>query len=228
MTGIRCEDVGGTAIVTLARPPANALDLELVGELRVLFEGYAADPPRGLVLNHDGPVFCAGVDMKTLPAHGKAERHSMAAEINAMITAFYGMPTATVAAIDGHTIGAGFVLMLACDVRLSSHADLQFGLTEVTAGVPFPQCPLEVVRAELGPDQQRSLALSGDLVGPEEALRAGILDETHTSDVLFVRAIELAQARSAAPAYRAVKNQLRGPALDRMRAIVAHAAPEPW
>lgn len=227
MSGIRTELVGGTAVVTLARPPVNALDLELVVELRHTFEQYAASPPEGLVLTHDGPAFCAGVDTKAVPTYSHHQRRSMAAEINAMITALYGLPKATVAAIGGHAIGAGFVLMLACDIRLSLGAGIKLALSEVTAGVPYPAGPLEVVRAELSPAQQRQLVLTGDDITPADALREGILDETHPPDDLLLRALELARIRSGASAYTEVKRQLRASTLERMRALVAAGA-EPW
>jgi enoyl-CoA hydratase len=224
MSQIQCEQIGDTAVVRLARPPVNALNAELVHELRVAFEGYAADPPAGLVLTHDGPVFCAGVDVKRIPNYSAEQRNAMADEINAMITALYGMPTATAAAVGGPAIGAGFVLMLACDIRLVANAEIKLGLTEVTAGVPYPTGPLEVVRAELDATQQRQLVLTGNLINADDALACGLIDETPDQDLLLRRALELAQLRSSAPAYRVVKQQVRGPVLDRMTAL----PPAPW
>ncbi len=47
----------------------------------------------------------------------------MVGHINAAVTMLYALPTATVAAVNGHAIGGAFVLMLACDVRLAVDAD---------------------------------------------------------------------------------------------------------
>lgn len=229
MPYIRTEDIAGTAVIWLSRPPVNALDAEMVRELRDVFEGYTTDPPaRGLVLAHDGPVFCGGVDVKAVPTYSSDRRRSMADDINVMITALYGLPSPTVAAVNGHAIGAGFVLLLACDVRLAVDADFKLALTEVTAGVPYPAGPLEVVHAELDPNQQRTLVLTGDAITPAEAHHRGIIDETPTSEVLLLRAIELARIRSDASAYRVIKQQLRGPVLERMRTIVDRPHPEAW
>ena len=212
---------GGTLIVRFHRPPANAFDLELTEEFRACLEEAAAAPPAGgIVLTGAGAVFSGGVDFKAVPIYSIAERARMIGNINAAITAYYGLPTATVAALNGHAIGGAFVIALASDVRVAAPT-ARFGLTEITAGIPYPACPMEVVREEIDPVYRRHLVLSGEVIGTEAAHARGLVDEIVEPDLLLDRAAELARLRAGARSYSRVKQQLRKPTLDRMRAIIA-------
>jgi enoyl-CoA hydratase len=145
----------------------------------------------------------------------------MIGHINATITALYGLPTATVAAVNGHAIGGAFVVVLACDARLAADTDAKLGLTEVTAGIPYPACPMEVVKAEIEPSYRRHLVLTGEIFGPHVARARGLIDELVAPEELIQRAVVLARSRAAALSYGRVKQQLRGDTLARMREIIA-------
>ncbi|MEQ1866521.1 MAG: enoyl-CoA hydratase/isomerase family protein [Micropepsaceae bacterium] len=221
---IQTSKEGDTLVVTFARPPANAFNLALIEELAACFEDAAAvPPPGGLVVTGDGAVFSGGVDFKEAPRYTAEEKRRMVQGINRMITALYGIPRATVAAVNGHAIGGGFVVMLACDARLGVPSNAKLALSEVAAGIPYPACPMEIVKAELAPDIRRRLVLSGGPISPAEAHILGIVDELVAADRLVSRAVDLARARSALPAYARVKEQLKRDTLQRMRAIVADA-----
>jgi enoyl-CoA hydratase len=222
MALIRTSKDGDTLIVTLARPPANAFNLALIEELAACFEGIVAEPPQGgLVVTGDGAVFSGGVDFKEAPRYDAGEKRSMVQGINRMITVLYGAPCATVAAVSGHAIGGGFVVMLACDVRMGVPSNAKLALSEVAAGIPYPACPMEIINAELAPDARRRLVLSGEPVSPADAHSLGIVDELVSPDRLMPRALEIAKARSTLPAYARVKEQLKRATLQRMRAIIA-------
>ena len=224
MPFIRTSKEGDTLIVTFARPPANAFNLALIEELAACFESAAATPPPdGLVVTGDGAVFSGGVDFKEAPRYTADEKRRMVQGINRMITALYSIPCPTVAAVNGHAIGGGFVVMLACDARLGVPSNAKLALSEVAAGIPYPACPMEIVKAELAPDLRRRLVLSGEPVSPAEAHSVGIFDELVAPDRLVARAIELAKTRSTLPAYARIKEQLKRDTLQRMQAIVAGA-----
>jgi len=225
MTVVRTESVGDTVIVMFARPPANAFDVELAGEFRACMADLtAAPPPGGVVVTGAGRVFSGGVDFKAVPAYGPDERARMIGHINAAMTMLYGLPTATVAAVNGHAIGGAFVVMLACDVRLAVDGDAKLALTEVTAGIPYPAAPMEVVCAEIEPSYRRHLVLSGEAISSRTAHEHGLVDELVPADSLVERAVELARSRAAALSYARVKEQLRRDVVARMRTIVETAS----
>jgi enoyl-CoA hydratase len=211
-----------TAVVSFARPPVNAFNLPLMEELIACLEQLAAEVPAGgVVLSGDGDAFSAGVDFKEAPNYSREQRERMVLSINAAVTLLYGLPTATVAAVNGHAIGGGLVMVLACDARFAAEAPSKLGLTEVTAGLPYPLCPMEVLRAEIEPAYRRHLVLSGELVGPDAARARGLIDEVVPAGELLERSVALARRRAGAVSYALVKHQLKGQAAQRMSEIVA-------
>lgn len=211
----------GTAVLTLDRPPVNALDLAAMLALEAVFADLTSNPPaRGLVLTGAGRAFCAGVDTLAFGGYGADDRADMILAITRMITGLYALNCLVVAAVNGHALGGGFVLMLACDVRLARPAEARLGLTEAQAGVPFPAGPLEVIRAELAPDMLRRLTLTSETETPERLAAQGVIDRLVEED-LVAAAIARAAALSDQPAFSLVKRQVRSPVVARLQALVA-------
>ena len=222
MALIGIEQRQETTVISFARPPANAFNLEFAEEFHMRLDELAATVPAGgVVVTGEGRTFSGGVDFKAVPGYTPDQRARMVGHINAAITALYGLPTATVAAVNGHAIGGAFVVMLACDARLAADTDAKLGLTEVTAGIPYPACPMEVVKAEVEPSYRRHLVLSGEIIGPRMAHARGLIDELVAPQDLLERCVELARTRAAARSYWRVKQQLKRDTLTRMREIIA-------
>ena len=215
---------GETLVLTIDRPPVNALDLAAVEALREAFSAIARTPPRdGVVLTGAGErAFCAGVDTRAFAALDKAGRRALVLAITAMTASLLAVPCPVVAAVNGHALGGGFVLMLACDVRLAvNSAGARFGLTEAAAGIPFPAGPAEIIRSELPAGLLRRWTLSSAAVDSTELIEAGVIDARHAADDLLPAAIQAAAGLAAQPAFAAVKRQVRGPLAARVAALAA-------
>ena len=216
------ELAGGILALDIDRPPANALDLELLRELGDALEAAAASPPSALVIAGRPGCFSAGFDLKAAPTYGPRQRREAVRAINRMAIAAYGARCPVVAAVTGHAIAGGLVLALCADYRVGSEEG-RYGLTEVQVGVPYPQAAIAVVRAELTPPAARTLALSGRLIGAEEAGRLGLLDEVTPRDRVLDRALEVAAefAGLEAATYVRTKLDLRGAVIGAMPAAAA-------
>ncbi len=213
----------GVWVISVDRPPVNAIDLPLVRALHEqLAEAEAASGCRAAVLTGAGTAFSAGIDVKLVPAYDAAARAEMIRAVNRMIERLYGFRKPTVAAIGGHALGGGLVVALACDARLAAEGSYLLGLTEVAAGIPFPAAPLIVVQAELDPASARLLALSGATVAPADPLAARFVDRLVPPARLLDEAVEHAVRLATGPAYAAVKRQLRASALAEIARVVAH------
>ena len=214
---------GEIALVSINRPPANAMDLELLGEL----EGNLdfVEKPAGLIITGVGACFCAGLDLRVVPKYAAAQQRQLVASLNRLFTRIYDLPFPTVAAVNGHALAGGFFLALACDVRVGVKKDYQLGLPEVRVGVPYPEAAMRLAQAELSPATARQLVLSGDPISPDEAVALGVLDQLVEEDALVTVALEQARSRAllAAEIYARTKQQLREPALCDMRRIVEHS-----
>lgn len=204
----------GCTVVTLDRPPVNAVDPAVVAALGDWADAYTDQAP--VILTGAGASFCAGVDVKAFLALDPAGREAFFAGITRMVRALVRLRVPLVAALNGHGLGGGFVLALCADWRVVSDGDHRFGLTEAKAGVPFPVGPLEVIRAELPPHLLRRLTLSSEIVGAGELVAGGVFDEMAAPEALRAKALAAAQRLAAQPAFTAVKRQIRGPLQDRL------------
>jgi enoyl-CoA hydratase/carnithine racemase len=218
---VSVQTTGAITLVRVDRPPANAINVELLDELVAVLEGLAAQAPAAVVIAGRDGFFSAGVDLKAVPGYGPDEQRRMVTGINRMVLATYGLSCPVVAAVTGHAIAGGLVLALCADLRIAS-LEGRYGLTEIKVGVPYPQAAIGVVRAELTSHAARKLVLSNQLVDGSEALRLGLFDEALQPDAVLPRAVELATEMAAFPAdvYAATKGELRGRPLKAIKAAV--------
>ncbi len=218
---VESSDQDGIRVLSLTRPPVNAIDLALVRALgEAVVEAAAARTCRGVVVTGGKGIFSAGIDVKAVPHYDATTLRDMVRGINRTILALYGLDKPTVAAVGGHALGGGLVLALACDFRVAAAGDYHLGLTEVTAGIPFPAGPMTVVLAELDHCAARSLCLSGKVFGPTAPSAAAFLDEVVEPERLRDVAVARAASLAAAPAFAVVKRQLKAEAVRRLERIV--------
>jgi enoyl-CoA hydratase len=215
----RIEDRSGTLLVGIDRPPINALTAELLEEGAALLAGLATSPPAaGLVLTGTGQAFTAGVDTKIAAGLDPAGRARLSRAVNSFASALYRLPGAVVAAVNGHAIGAGGIMCLASDWTVIADAPLRIGLPEAKAGLPFPAVPTIIMDHQLGPVWRRRLALSSMLLGPHEAVRAGLADEVAAADALIDTALTRAREFDGQAGFRQIKADQRRKALAEVAA----------
>src|SRR5262245_65199006 len=129
MTTVRRDDhPGGVRLLTLDRPPANALDEALLADLgAALDEARTDDGVRALVLTGAGAFFSAGFDL-TSPRRDAVAAAAMRALYRDTHVKLLEFPKPTVARLAGHAVAGGLVLVLACDYRLGREGDYRVGL----------------------------------------------------------------------------------------------------
>jgi enoyl-CoA hydratase/carnithine racemase len=187
----RVERSGGTAWCTLARPPLNLLEPSLIVALRDAFTVLAADRRvRVAILTGSGRAFCAGMDVNVLRDLDVVGARALITGLHAAIEAVHHAPFPVIAAVNGPSLGAGFELALACDLRLAS-STASFGLPEVRVGVP------SVIEAALlpglvGPGRAAELLLTGEPVDAERARDWGLVNGVVPPDGLRSAAEALA------------------------------------
>ena len=222
---IQLEMNGGIATLRLDRPPANALDLSFIDALADTLAGLEDRRDVGaLVVTGTGRFFSAGLDLKAVPAYSRDEQRALATGLNRMVGRLYGLPLPVVAAVNGHAIAGGVIVMLCCDYRIGAAGDYKIGLTEARVGVVFPVGPMAVVQSELSHTAARRAVLLARNVTPPEALAEGLLDELQPPERLLARAAEIAGEMAALPrtSYGRIKRQMRAAALARIEDAVSN------
>jgi len=218
-----------TLLVTIDRPPVNALDLGAILALERTFAAAARDAPSGgVVLTGTGQAFSAGVDTRAFAGYGREQRHETVRAITRMVAQLAAIPTPVVAAVNGHALGGGFVLMLGCDYRIGTdNITAKLGLTEAQAGIPFPAGPIEIMRHELAPELLRLMTLSSAVLTAHELLQARIIDALCASEEVGTKSLAMAKQLAAQSGFRAVKRQVRGGLVERLAAL-ASTGEEPF
>lgn len=223
---VEVKETDGVGLVIVNRPKLNLLDIETIEQLSLAFERH--DPDRPLVLAGAGDVFSAGVDSKAFAQYDVGRRLELARKITRMTAYLLAIRAPVVAAIAGHAIGGGFVLTLCADYRIASDdPGARFALGEAKAGVPFPTGPMEIIRHEIDGPSLRRLTLSGAVMSSSELVAQGIFDSAVPPAEVLPAAIATATELSGQPAWRAVKQQLRGGLHERVLQL-AMAGQEPY
>jgi enoyl-CoA hydratase/carnithine racemase len=214
---VTIEERGDVAVVRIDRPPANAMDAQLLADCHAVLEELAASGPGAVVLTGREGFFSAGVDLKLAPTLDAAGQRTAVEGINQLFLGWYEFPRPVVCAVNGHAIAGGLILALCGDYRVGDGQG-KLGLTELRAGIGYPLAAMGIVKAELSPATVRVLALGADLVEQPRALELGLLDELAEPDDLLDRALELAAGYGALPrgVYARVQDQVRG---DTARAL---------
>jgi len=226
VTHVRVEEHGDVALVRVDRPPANALNPELLSEARAVADELSASGPGAVVLTGREGFFSAGVDLKLVPTLDADGQRTMVGGVNRLMAAWYSFPRPVVCAVNGHAIAGGMIIALCADYRVGCKQG-KLGLTEVRAGVPYPAVPLAIVRAELSAQAARVLALRAHLVDPDEALALGLVDELAAPEDVLERALVVAAEMAELPAraYWDTKRELRAEAIDLIERVLEQGDP---
>lgn len=214
---LRVEREGRFARVTLDRPAVrNALDPQLIAELREAFRTLAAEPPdalRGVVLAGEGRVFCAGADVEWMRRAidlSVEENERDAAALHEMLDAVDTCPVPVIARVHGAALGGGMGLCAVADVVIAT-ADTTFGFTEAKLGI-IPAVISTFVLPKIGESHARALFASGERFDAERALRTGLVHEVVADMAALDARVEAArdELRTAGPlAARAAKSLVR-------------------
>lgn len=166
MEAVRHERAGEVITLTMAQPETrNALTPELLAGLRAGLARAEADRTvRAVVLTHDGPVFCAGADLKGGAGPG---------DLPALLAAIQDSPLPVVARITGGCFGGGVGLAAACDLSVAAE-HVRLGFTEVRLGVA-PAVISVVCLPKMRRGDALELFLTGERITAARAAEVGLL-----------------------------------------------------
>jgi enoyl-CoA hydratase len=205
LQNVRVDQNGRVAVVTLDRPPVNALDSRTFNELAEVFESFAHDRSvSAAVLTAAGErTFCGGVDLIDSPRRFRpdgrqedggsqrdaADQIDPGAIVRRCFWGIYECAVPVIAAVNGATIGAGMGLVGSCDLIVASD-QARFALREINVGVLGG---VKHAQRLLGPFKAKRMFLTGESISAVELYRLGAVEAVVPSDQLLPAALELAQ-----------------------------------
>jgi 3,2-trans-enoyl-CoA isomerase len=193
----------------LARPPVNALDPALMGALRGALAEAVASGREAVILSGSPGLFSAGLDVPALLKLDRASILGAWTTFFALLRDLATCPVPTVAALTGHSPAGGTVLALFADHRVLAEGPYRVGLNEVQVGLPVPVVLLRALVYLVGERQAARLAVGGLLLGGEEALRVGLVDELVPVDEVVPRALAWTREVLARPRVAMTTTRLR-------------------
>ncbi len=182
------------ATITLNRPEKrNAISFELIDDLLRALKEVENSDALVLIVTGVGKAFSSGMDLENLKALlGRTPEQNLQ-DSETMVRLFrslYEFPKVTIAAVNGAAIAGGTGLALLCDFTLAV-PEAKFGYTEVRIGF-VPAIVSTFLLRQTGEKYARDLLLTGRIIGAEEALRMGLINEIVAPETLMTRARELA------------------------------------
>ncbi len=199
---LRVDDTG-IARLELCRPEqANAMDATLAFELRhAAIELLHRDDVRAVLITSQGPVFCAGGDLKSFAAiaspieRAKVIEH-LTIDLHAAVARLTRLSAPVIAAVTGSVGGAGMSLVAACDlVVCSTTAKFTMGYTR--AGLVPDGTSSFFLSRVVGLRRAAELMLTNRTLTAAEALDWGLVNECVAPEQVVARAEELATAIAA-------------------------------
>src|ERR1700719_2127748 len=161
MNKVRFETSGALGFLTLANPPLNLFDEELIEDLRTAVNQARQAPIRALLVRAVGNVFSAGADVSifkgrtAIEARGRFTRHLRT------IADIEELPFPTVAAVQGLCIAAGIELMLSCDLVWAA-ASARFAQAEASIGTTTLLGGVQRLAERAGPGRAREIIYTAD------------------------------------------------------------------
>lgn len=189
----------GIAVLTLNRPAArNALRLSLIGDLTRTLDTLKSDSTvAAIVLTGNGPVFCAGHDLKEMTSHradadgGRAFFAETMTSCARMMQAIVNSPKPVIAAVQGLATAAGCQLVASCDLAVAAQS-ASFATPGVQIGL-FCSSPMVALSRNVLRKHAMEMLLTGDAISADEAEKFGLINRAVPTPEVLGEALGMAR-----------------------------------
>jgi len=218
---------GGIAWIHLVDAPANTYSYAMMRELdEAILTARMDASVHAIVLRGEGDkFFCAGADIKMLTEADFTFKYYFCLHANETLNRLEQTPKLVIAALNGHTVGGGFEVAMAADLRIARKDAGKIGLPEVALGVLPGTGGTQRLARLVGKARAMELMVTGRLMTMDEALAAGLVTAVWGPDVLvgrsFIDAV-IEYAKSFAPPHKASR------AVGRIKRAVQSGAEVPF
>lgn len=185
--------------IRLSRPPANALNHDLVIEFSQALEQAGREAGAVVVSGQPG-MFSAGLDIPDLLQRNREEMSRFWQAFLKMTRQIAFMPVPTVFAMTGHCPAGGIVMGIFGDYRIMPKGEFKTGFNEVQVGLMVPHVIQKALQRTIGPHTAERILVAGEIMSGERALGIGLVDElAEDPEATVSRAIEWCEQHLALP-----------------------------
>lgn len=189
---------GARFILTLDRPPVNAINDEWLAQFHVIMDELESRLDIALVhVRSAHKIFCAGMDIQHIESLTKRPdgAAAMVADVGEFQRAFArleALPQVVLAEVGGAALGGGLELALACDLRIAAD-EAKLGLPEAKLGLIPGAGGTQRLTWLCGKGVASRLILGGEVLGGQEALKLGLVQWSVPRDQIADEAAKLAE-----------------------------------
>ncbi len=214
MSGVvRFDSAHGIGYITFDRPPANAYEIEFHQQFIAAIERATSDNATRVVVVRSAleKFFCAGADVKVFAANSTDQNKRMVDAARTALARIESSGKVFIALLEGHTLGGGLEIAMACDIRFAADGDFKLGLPETRLGLLPGNGGSQRLPRIVGAGNALMLLAGGDSIGPQEAARIGLVNrllpaaEAREATDRFAASIASAAPLAVAAAKRAVR-----------------------
>ncbi|HSL84031.1 MAG TPA: enoyl-CoA hydratase/isomerase family protein [Thermoanaerobaculia bacterium] len=177
-TLVRYETRDGVAYLTLDDPPANTYTYEMMRQLDdAVLKARFDNDVHVLVLRGQGDkFFCAGANIKMLQESEPRFKYFFCLHANETLNRLEQTPKLVISALNGHTVGGGFEIAMAADLRIAKKDSGKFGLPEINLGVLPGTGGTQRLARLVGKSRAIELMVTGELISFEEGKELGLVN----------------------------------------------------
>lgn len=210
----------GVAWIVFDDGGPNALTTDVFNGYFAALDAAEADEAVGAVViaGREG-FFSAGMDLKWMQRIDREQLGTIGPDMARLAHRLFIFPKPVIAAVEGHAIAGGAVILLACDRAVGATGSYKIGLNEVAIGIPFGGFALDLARAHLVPSAFGAGLLHGSVYEPQRAYEVGYLDELTEPGAVRDRVGEIAAqaAQLSSFAYTLTKQGMRGELAEQIK-----------
>ncbi len=169
----------GYSIVQMSRGKVNALNHEMVEEIREAFRNFSEDDTvRGVVITGITNIFSAGLDLLELYTYDEEKMNEFFVSFGSMHIEMVKFRKPLIAAVTGHSPAGGTVIAVTADYRIMAEGEkFTIGLNEVAVNIQISDNLIEAYSFWIGKGNAHRYVLEGKLLNGTEALACGLVNE---------------------------------------------------
>ncbi len=186
---------GGVALFTLSDPPANTYSYEMMRQLDDAILRFRMDEEAhvAVVTGAGEKFFCAGANIGMLSKLTPAYKYAFCLHANETLCRLAQTPKLVIAALNGHCVGGGLEVALACDLRIARKGGGKIGLPEVTLGVLPGTGGTQRLARLIGSSRAIELMATARTFDADEALRLGIVNQVFEAENFLPKVLDYAR-----------------------------------